>query len=171
MLTRCKVIGLVGYSGSGKTHLIENAIKLLKKNFNYQIAVIKNIHEHQIDEEGKDTFKYLMAGGNYAITKNIYQETTVFIRKPLDLPQIIDWISKGPFQLDLIFIEGFRNLEYPTILCVKDLEDVKSQLTIHVKMISGLICEKNNVISDNFNLPFVNIEKQFQKFLEIFDLK
>ena len=171
MLTRCKVIGLVGYSGSGKTHLIENAIKLLKKNFNYQIAVIKNIHEHQIDEEGKDTFKYLKAGGNYAITKNLYNETTVFTRKPLDFPQIIDWISKGPFQLDLIFIEGFRNLEYPTILCVKDLEDIESQLNIHVRMISGLICEKNKVISDNFNLPFVNIEKEFQKFLEIFDLK
>lgn len=171
MQFRFKVIGLVGYSGSGKTYLIENAIKLLKQKLNFQIAVIKNIHEHQIDKEGKDTFKYLKAGGNYAITKNIYNETTVFIRKYIDLPIIMDWISKGPFELDLIFIEGFRNLEYPTILCVKELEDIESQLTKNVKMISGLICKKNKEISDSLGLPLVNIENEFQKFLEIFDLK
>ncbi|MFX1444675.1 MAG: molybdopterin-guanine dinucleotide biosynthesis protein B [Promethearchaeota archaeon] len=166
-----KVIGLVGYSGSGKTYLIETAIKLLKKHFNFQIAVIKNIHEHQIDEEGKDTFKYLKAGGNYAITKNVYNETTIFIRKYVDLPHIMDWISKGPFQLDLIFIEGFRNLDYPTILCVNKLEDIESQLTIHVKMISGLICKEKIEFLDNFDAPIVDIEEDFEKFLEIFDLK
>jgi molybdopterin-guanine dinucleotide biosynthesis protein B len=171
MNSNFKVIGLIGYSGSGKTYFIENAIKLLTQKLNSQIAVIKNIHEHQIDEEGKDTFKYLEAGGNYAITKNIYNETTFFTRKDIDLPHIMDWISKGPFEIDLIFIEGFRNLEYPTILCVKALEDIEPQLTKHIKMISGLICKKINRSLDNLSVPFVNIEKDFQKFLEIFGLK
>jgi molybdopterin-guanine dinucleotide biosynthesis protein B len=166
-----KVIGLVGYSGSGKTYLIENAIRLLKQNLKIKIAVIKYIHEHQIDKEGKDTFKYLKAGGNYAITKNIFNETTVFTRKQIDLPQIMNWISKGPFEIDLFFIEGFRNLEYPTILCVKELGDIKPQLNTHVKMISGLICKKKEEISTNIDIPFVNINEDFQKFLEIFDLK
>ena len=171
MPSRFNVIGLVGYSGSGKTYLIENAIKLLKQNLNFQIAVIKNIHEHQIDEEGKDTFKFIKAGGNYAITKNMYNETTIFTRKDIDLSQIMDWISKGPFELDLIFIEGFRNLEYPTILCVKELDEIESQLTKHVKMISGLICKKNKKTLDHLNIPIIDIEKNFEKFLEIFGLK
>jgi len=166
-----KVISLIGYSGSGKTHFILKAIEGLRNKLNFQIAVIKNIHEHQIDEEGKDTFKFIKAGGNYAITKNIYNETTIFTRKDIDLSQIMDWISKGPFELDLIFIEGFRNLEYPTILCVKELDEIESQLTKHVKMISGFICKKNKKTLDNLDLPIVNIEKEFHKFLEIFGLK
>lgn len=172
MPSKFRIIGLIGYSGSGKTYLIENAIKLLKKHLNFQIAVIKNIHEHHIDDESKDSFKYNKAGAKYAITKNIYNETTVFMRNEIELPQIMDWISKGPFELDLIFIEGFRNLKYPTILCVKDLDEIESQLTTHVKMISGLICKKkSNRNLDNLNIPIVDIEKNFQKFLEIFDLK
>ena len=71
MLSKLKIISLIGRSGSGKTNLIINAIKRLRKELHYNIAVIKNIHEHQIDEEGKDSYKYIEAGANYAITKNI----------------------------------------------------------------------------------------------------
>ncbi len=168
---KLKIIGLIGQSGSGKTGFILNAIKMLRENFNFQTAVIKNIHEHQIDKQGKDSFKFIEAGANYAITRNIYNENTIFIKKQIKLLKLIDWISTGPFKIDMIFTEGFRTLEYPSILCVKELEEIESQLTPNVKMISGLICGKKELTDYNLNIPIINIERDFQKFLTIFNIK
>ena len=166
-----KIIGLIGQSGSGKTSFIISAIKMLRENLNFQTAVIKNIHEHQIDKHGKDSFKFIEAGANYAITRNIYNENTIFIKKEVSLIKLIDWISTGPYKINMIFTEGFRTLEYPTILCVRELKEIESQLTQNVKMISGLICGKNEITDYNLNIPIINIEKDFQKFLTIFNIK
>ena len=170
-LLNLKIIGLIGQSGSGKTSFIISAIKMLRENLNFQTAVIKNIHEHQIDKQGKDSFKFIEAGANYAITRNIYNENTIFIKKEVSLIKLIDWISTGPYKINMIFTEGFRTLEYPTILCVRELKEIESQLTQNVKMISGLICGKNEITDYNLNIPIINIEKDFQKFLTIFNIK
>ncbi len=171
MQSNLKVIGLIGYSGSGKTHFILKAIKGLKSKLNLNAAVIKYIHEHQIDKEGKDTYEYSQAGAKFAITMNDFNETVIFIKNKIEIEEVIKWISLGPFNVDLIFIEGFRNLNYPTILCAKNFKEIESQLSIDVRMISGLICKENDRNSEILDLPIVNIEKEFQKFLEIFDLK
>ena len=171
MQSNLKVIGLIGYSGSGKTHIILKAIEDLRNKLKLNVAVIKYIHEHQIDKEGKDTYEYCQAGAKFAITKNNFNETVIFIKNKIEIEEVIKWISTGPFKVDLIFIEGFRNLKYPTILCVKNSDEIEAQLTEYVKMISGLICKRNERISDILGLPIVNIEKDFRKFLEIFNLK
>jgi len=126
---------LIGYSGSGKTQFILNAIELLRINLNYQTAVIKNIHEHQIDKENKDSYKYAEAGAKFSITKNVYNETTIFLKEKIRIEKLLEWIAYGPYKIDLIFIEGFRNLDYPTILCAKNLSELESQLTNNVRMI------------------------------------
>ena len=112
---------LLGTSGTGKTHFITNTIKLLKKHLNYETAVIKNIHEHEIDEEGKDSYKYSEAGAVYSITRNVNNENTIFLKKPIKIEGLIDWLEQGPFKIDLFLIEGFKNLNYPSILCVRNL--------------------------------------------------
>jgi molybdopterin-guanine dinucleotide biosynthesis protein B len=161
----------MGTSGSGKTHFITKAIELLKKHLNFEVAVIKNIHEHEIDKRGKDSYKYCEAGAVYSITKNVYDENTIFLKKKIDVEELIKWIGKGPFKVDLVFIEGFKSLKYPTILCVEKFSDIKNQLGEDVKMISGLIF--NNTIPEDHDLklPMIDIEKDFEKFLEIFRIK
>lgn len=166
-----KIIGLIGQSGSGKTKFIIDSIELLSRTLKYHTIVIKNIHDHHIDKEGKDSFKFIKAGANYAITKNIYNETTIFTKKEFKLCQLIDWISKGPIKIDLVFIEGFRNLDYPTILCVKELYEIESQLTMNVKMISGLICRKKDIVTTNLKIPIIDIKREFQKFLTLFEIE
>lgn len=164
---------MIGYSGSGKTHFILNAIKLLKKNLNYEVAVVKNIHEHQIDEENKDSFKYGEAGAKFSITKNVNNETTIFLKNRISIERLLEWIANGPYKIDLVFIEGFRNLNYPTILCLKNFEELTPQLTSNVKTISGLICSKNNYKKEEINLdtPILDIQRDFESFLEIFNIK
>jgi molybdopterin-guanine dinucleotide biosynthesis protein B len=167
-----KIISLIGYSGSGKTQFISEAIKLLKKKKKYHVAVIKNIHEHKIDKEEKDTYKYGEAGAVFSITKNISDETTIFIKKEIELCELMNWIVNSPFEIDLIFIEGFRNLDYPTILCIKSWEEFEPQFTDKVVMVSGIICSKNGNESERIKLeiPIINIQNEFEKFLEIFEL-
>ncbi|GAH10484.1 unnamed protein product, partial [marine sediment metagenome] len=86
---------LLGTSGAGKTHFITNVIKLLKKRLNYETAVIKNIHEHEIDEEGKDSYKYSEAGAVYSITRNVYSENTIFLKKSIEIEKLMDWLEQG----------------------------------------------------------------------------
>ena len=165
-----KIISLIGLSGSGKTKFILDAIKLLKKERDYDVAVIKNIHEHQIDEKGKDSYMYAEMGAHYSITKNIYNETTIFLKKKITIEDLKEWILNGPFKTDIIFTEGFRDLNYPTVLCLKNLEELKSQLNKNVKVISGVICSLNLIDKVNSKIPIIDIEKDFNKFLEIFNI-
>ena len=164
-----KKINVIGYSGSGKTYLIKKFIHRLKNEFNLESAVIKNIHEHQIDKEGKDSFIYTKKGANYAITKNAYDETTIFIKKKVNIEDLIDWISKGPFRGDVVFTEGFRDLKIPTILCLETIEKYREQKNENVKIISGnisILSERKEID----NLPILNIDKSFNRFIEIFNI-
>ena len=165
------IISVIGQSGSGKTMLIAHAIKLLKLYLNYEVAVIKNIHEHQIDEEGKDSYVFSEAGAIYSITKNINNETVIFSKKELNIEKIIEWLLKGPFRIDLVFTEGFRSLEVPTIICLKELKELKPQYNDNIKMISGLICTKNRDETNEFNLPIIDIQTDFDEFVKIFKIK
>ena len=87
------------------------------------------------------------------------------------MEELIKWIELGPFKVDLVFIEGFKNLRYPTILCVEKFSDIENQVGEDVKMISGRIM--NSAIPDDHDLklPLIDIEKEFKKFLEIFGIK
>ena len=160
-----------GLSGSGKTHFITSAIKLLRQHLNYQVAVIKNIHEHEIDEKGKDSYKYSEAGAVYSITKNIYDENTIFLKKKMDVEELINWLEQCPYEIDLVFIEGFKNLNYPTILCVKEFADIENQIEENVKMVSGLACVKPYPEQRDLKVPIVDVEKDFENFLTIFNFK
>ncbi|MFW9989913.1 MAG: molybdopterin-guanine dinucleotide biosynthesis protein B [Candidatus Odinarchaeota archaeon] len=165
------IINVIGYSGSGKTSFIVSAIKSLKKNFNYNIAVIKNVKHHSIDEKGKDSFKFKEAGALFSVIQNINNHTAIFYEnKDFDFESLLKWLQKGPSDIDLIFTEGFRNFYNPTILCVSELNEIKEQLTENVKMISGIICSTDLNKKQFSNLPIINIESEFLKFVNLFNL-
>lgn len=165
-----KVISIIGYSGSGKTYLIENAIEKLKARFHFDIGVIKNVHEHPVDSEGKDSSRYIKAGSNLSVIKNKFHEVAFFFTKDMDNQAFIDWIAEGPFKLDLLFIEGFRGLSYPSILCVENTKNIQTQLSENVKMISGLITAQNKPLDHYFEIPVIDINKNFEVFVKIFNL-
>jgi molybdopterin-guanine dinucleotide biosynthesis protein MobB len=165
------IIDVIGYSGSGKTTFITNIIKLLKSNFNYNIAVIKNVKHHPIDEEGKDSYHFTKAGATYSVIRNINNETAVFMKcKDSKLNDILEWLKNGPIKLNIIITEGFRNLGNPTVLCISSFDDIEEQLTANVRMITGLICSKDLTRKSIFNLPILSIEKQFEEFAKLFNI-
>jgi molybdopterin-guanine dinucleotide biosynthesis protein B len=166
------IINFIGYSGSGKTYFITKAIKFLKNKFSMESAVIKNIHKHRIDKEGKDTFLFAKAGSNYTIAKNIYDECTIFIKKDISINDLIKWLEVGPLKIDVVFTEGFRSLKAPTVLCVRNKDEIEEQINSNVRMISSKLSlsqeEKDRIKTD---LPLINIKENFDYFLKIFNIK
>jgi molybdopterin-guanine dinucleotide biosynthesis protein MobB len=165
------IISVIGYSGSGKTHFIQKAIRRFKSELNFEVVVIKNVHQHKIDEEGKDSYKFSKAGAVYSIIKNKLNENAIFLKKKINIEELIRWIIKGPIKVEIIFTEGFRNLSYPTILCVKKISEIKPQLNENVKVISGLITTSKLSQKSEIKLPIIDAEENFERFLKIFEIK
>ena len=88
----------------------------------------------------------------------------------MDIQTFINWIAQGPFKLDLLFLEGFRGSLYPSILCVENTKNIQTQLTENVKMISGLITGLNKPLDYYFKIPVIDINKNFEVFIKIFNL-
>ena len=165
-----KVISVIGYSGSGKTHLIEFLIKKFKAEFNFEVSVVKYIHEHGIGEEGKDSFIFSEAGAVFSVIKNKFNQNAIYLNKQISLGALINWLNISPYKVDLVIIEGFRNVSYPTILCVKELQDIDTQLNKNVKLISGLITVNKVSEERESEIPIFSIQQNFERFTKIFNL-
>ena len=165
-----QIISVIGYSGSGKTNFILNAINLLKTKLKKEVSVIKYIHEHKVETKGKDSYKYSKVGAKYSVLKNINNEITIFLKNDANVNEIANWLTKGPYRTNFLFTEGFRNLKYPTVLCIRDLDDIKQQLNDDVKLISGIYCERKQKEESYSNIPILAIKKNFHRFLEIFNI-
>ncbi|MFW9877043.1 MAG: molybdopterin-guanine dinucleotide biosynthesis protein B [Candidatus Thorarchaeota archaeon] len=166
-----RIIDVIGYSGSGKTFFIMSALKLLKRKFDYNITVIKNVKHHQIDDKGKDSRLFTESGASYSIIQNLNKDMAIFLNlKEVRLDDFIKWLTQGPYEIGIIFTEGFRNLNHPTVLCASNVDEIKPQLTDNVKMISGIICGKGVNKRSILDIPIINIEQNFQTFLEIFEI-
>ncbi|MHA1914885.1 MAG: molybdopterin-guanine dinucleotide biosynthesis protein B [Promethearchaeota archaeon] len=166
-----KIIDIIGYSGTGKTYFIMNAIKLFKQQLSYNVAVIKNVKHHQIDEKGKDSYIFTETGASYSLIKNNNNDMGIFLNtNDLPIEEIISWLQKGPDKIDLLLTEGFRNLNNPTVLCISSIDHIEPQLNKNIKMISGIIC--NNISEEKIirDFPIVDIEKDFQEFRKIFGI-
>ncbi|MBN1803266.1 MAG: molybdopterin-guanine dinucleotide biosynthesis protein MobB [Candidatus Lokiarchaeota archaeon] len=161
----------MGTSGSGKTHFIVRAIRLIKEKLNLEAAVIKNIHDHEVDTPGKDSHEFSEAGASYSVIRNRKNENCIFLKQPVPLEDLIDWLSRGPLKIDVLFIEGFRNLAHPSVLCARSPEEIKDQINEHVKMISGLISNEFQENFKSFGVPVIKIEDNFELFVKIFELR
>lgn len=106
------VIGLAGYSGSGKTTFLEKLIAELKRR-GYRVGVIKHTH-HQVEFEqpGKDTWRHSRAGadvvalaapGGVSLVKKFKREPG-----PEKIISMIDGV-------DIIIIEGYKKGKWPKI--------------------------------------------------------
>ena len=166
-----RIIDVVGYSGSGKTSFITSAIKLLKEKLNYNVAVIKNVKHHPVDQKGKDSYEFIEAGAKFSVIQNDHNETAIFMKtEEGKLQELLKWLMNGPFKLDLIFTEGFRNLHNPTVLCISNINEIEGQLTENVKIVSGVISSKKSIKDKISDLPIVDIESQFSLFLNLFKI-
>lgn len=120
----CPVLQVVGYQGSGKTALMEKLIRAAGRR-GKQTAALKH-HGHggtkpaPLPGNHKDSSRHKTAGafvsaveGNGAF--QLEAETG------LSLPQILTIYQS--FNPDVIFIEGYKQADYPKVVLLRTTED------------------------------------------------
>ncbi len=139
-------------SNTGKTTLIEKLIKIFKAK-NYNVGVLKHdVHKLDIDKEGKDSYRFSEAGADNVIISSSEKLAMVQnLKEELELEEIIKYFG----DMDIIFIEGFKNNNYPkievhrkshsnTLLC----KDNKANIKTFIAVASDEILDVNIPILD-----------------------
>ena len=109
-----KVFGFAGWSGSGKTVLIERVIPLLTAR-GLEISLIKRAHhEFDVDVPGKDSYRHRHAGCREVLLSSSVRWAHIHELRgepEQTLQQLVDRISP----CDLLLVEGFKREAIPKI--------------------------------------------------------
>lgn len=117
------IIGVVGFSGTGKTTLIVKLIKELKLR-GYEIAAIKHTaHRVEPDPEGKDT-RLLHQAGAKAVS--LCSDRLVAVYMDTEQQWMPDEIVARLFpEADLVLAEGFSRASIPKIAVLGKDKQIK----------------------------------------------
>ncbi len=121
LFDREPVLAVCGWSGSGKTTVLETVIPLLVER-GLRVAVVKHdAHGIDVDREGKDSARFFAAGADVHL--HAPEERMVHFRnRPED--SLEKTISSLLATHDLVLIEGHKETPLPKIWCHSKGEDV-----------------------------------------------
>lgn len=110
-----KVVGFAGYSGAGKTTLVEQVVALLKAR-GLRVSVIKHAHhEFDIDRPGKDSWRHRQAGAYEVL---IASSRRLALMRESEQPlawQVEDLLAQLDPAVDWVLVEGFKQGALPKI--------------------------------------------------------
>jgi molybdopterin-guanine dinucleotide biosynthesis adapter protein len=110
-----KVVGLAGFSGAGKTTLVERLIPVLKRH-GQRVSVVKHAHhKFDIDHPGKDTYRHREAGAFEVVAASDRRLALMReFEQPLQLG-VHDLIAELDPGVDWVIVEGFKHSDLPKI--------------------------------------------------------
>lgn len=126
------VVSVAGRSKSGKTTLLEKLIGELKRRGRRVAAVKHSVHEVDLDQPGKDSWRLARAGsdavaiaspGKISVTKKLSREASV--------EEILALLGND---YDVVLLEGFKGTRIPRI-------------EVHRKEVGELVCEPAGLIA------------------------
>lgn len=119
--TELKILAITGYSGTGKTTLLEKLLPKLTA-CNLRVGLIKHSHHNiDIDKQGKDSHRLRLAGANPTAIAcdERWALMTETPQQAVDFSEILAYFRK----VDLVLVEGFKHEQLPKIqLHRKDLK-------------------------------------------------
>ena len=107
------LISIIGRKGSGKSEVLENLIHRLSQK-GFRIGVIKRMANSnlEIDEVGKDTYRYRAQGAETVILAG--KKRLALFSNLTEEPSLEQLLASFP-DFDLIFLEGYYFDEIPKI--------------------------------------------------------
>jgi molybdopterin-guanine dinucleotide biosynthesis protein B len=102
-----KAIGIIGYSNTGKTTLIEKLIPIFRAR-GLRVSAIKHAHHgFDMDRSGKDSFRYREAGARQVLIAT--QLRWALLTETPQEPAALDELLAQLAPCDLVIVEGFRS--------------------------------------------------------------
>jgi len=110
-----KVIVFAGYSGAGKTPLIDALIPLLKDR-GLRVSVIKHAHHgFDIDYPGKDSYRHRAAGAFEVLVASARRLALMREFERETPPSVHQLIAELDSSVDWVLLEGFRHADLPKV--------------------------------------------------------
>jgi len=106
------IISIVGYSGAGKTTLMEKLIGELTRR-GYRVGSIKHdVHGFEMDKPGKDSWRHKQAGACTTLISSPYQIGMVM---DVDHDHNPDELRKFFNNVNIILTEGYKKQNRPKV--------------------------------------------------------
>ena len=155
------VVGFAGYSGAGKTTLVEKLIPALKA-LGLRVSVVKHAHhKFDIDHPGKDTFRHRQAGAFEVVVAS--GKRLALMREfeaPNEQLDVHDLIAELDDRVDWVLVEGFKNSDLPKIEIWRAVpEGVEERPLRHVddKFIVAIATDTPESLPQHTMLPVLDL--------------
>jgi molybdopterin-guanine dinucleotide biosynthesis protein MobB len=135
------VLGLVAFSGTGKTTLLTQLLPLLIEN-GLRVAVVKHAHHgFDIDHPGKDSYLARKAGAVQTLVAS-HERWALMTETPGQAEPHLDALLRHLDQdgVDMILVEGFKHETFPKIELHRSALD-HALLYPHDSSIIALACD------------------------------
>lgn len=109
-----KVFGIVGYSGAGKTTLIEKLLAHFRLH-GVKVSIIKHSHKgFDIDKPGKDSWRHREAGASEVLIASDARWVLMHELRDQSEPELAELLTH--FSLcDLVLVEGYKSMPIPKL--------------------------------------------------------
>jgi molybdopterin-guanine dinucleotide biosynthesis protein B len=134
-----KVFSVAGYHRTGKTTVVVELIKELKKR-EFKVVSIKDIHAEDFSMENKDSnsWKHWEASRDTVIARGL-NETYQIWHRQLSLNEML-----AHLEADYVVVEGMRSVALPRIICAENQTQLDELVDGTVFAISGIYAYDHN---------------------------
>ncbi|MEA1965596.1 MAG: molybdopterin-guanine dinucleotide biosynthesis protein B [Candidatus Aerophobetes bacterium] len=149
-----KVVGIIGYKKSGKTTLLVNLARELKKR-GYKVSTVKHTLGG-FDLSDKDTGKHKEYISEAAAISPY--ESILFLKGKKNLEDILSYISA-----DFVLVEGFKSEKtFPKIVCLREKKEA-SQLFDGLQICAAMLSPADV----NLEVPMFKISTDSKKVADL----
>ena len=151
-----RVFAISGYSGTGKTTLVEEIIKSLVAS-GHTVATVKSSKHKAGPDQGTDTWRHLQAGSSMTIFLGPAPEQQSFKDRigPDDLSELIKY--------DYLIAEGLKSVNIPRLWCVGDSELIHDDIPVNTW---GIVAWSDRAALPGLDLPVFHSD-EIDKLVEI----
>ena len=133
-----RVFSISGFSGTGKTTLIESIVRMIDSQ-GYSVIIVKSSQHEPREGQGTDTDRHIQAG---AIAS--------FFRGPTNRGKSLKEIV-SPSVSDYLLVEGMKTSPIPKFWCIGD-SPVGDTIPVEVRAIISWDASK---IEDKYGIPIL----------------
>lgn len=130
-----KVMGIVGWSGSGKTSLLIALLPIFRDR-GLVVSTMKHAHHHfDLDTPGKDSFRHREAGASEVMV--VASDRWVLMHESRTEPEpSIESLIDRMTPVDLLLIEGFKSHPHPKVEIHRESEGKPLLCTEHSDIVA-----------------------------------